>query len=228
MRRCWKNRSPRCAASRRAAPPCCAATTRRNGRACARAPTLMTDAPEIYSRPKIIGARIRRVEDPRLLIGRGAYTDDQTPAGSVHVAFRRSDQAHARIRSIDCAAARRAPGVVAVFTVEDLADAVEPLVAASRMPNYYATPILPLARGKVRYVGEAVVGIIAESRYQAEDASELVTIDYEPLPALVDAEAAVQAGAPLLHEEAGTNVLVSREFKRGDIDAALAGAPVRV
>ncbi len=96
------------------------------------------------------------------------------------------------------------------------------------MKNYHATPIFALARGKVRYVGEPVVGVVAESRYQAEDALELIAIDYEPLPVVIDPEAAVRPGAPLLHEEAGTNVLVAREFKRGDADAAFAAAPVRV
>jgi carbon-monoxide dehydrogenase large subunit len=96
------------------------------------------------------------------------------------------------------------------------------------MANYYATPILPLARGKVRYVGEPVVGVIAESRYQAEDALELINIDYEPLPVVIDAEMAVHDSAPLLHEEARTNVLLSREFKRGDVDAAINAVPVRV
>ncbi len=188
----------------------------------------MNDASEIHARPKIVGARIKRTEDPRLLTGLGAYTDDRQVPRVLHVAFRRSDQAHARIRSIDCAAARGAPGVVAVFTAEDLAEAVRPLIAISRMPSYYPTPLLPLARGKVRYVGEPVVGIIAQSRYHAEDALELVAIDYEPLAAVSDAEQAAHAGAPLLHEEAGTNVMVSREFKRGDIEAVLQSAPVRV
>jgi carbon-monoxide dehydrogenase large subunit len=188
----------------------------------------MSDAPEIYTRPKIVGARIKRSEDPRLLTGGGAFTDDRRTASVLHVAFRRSDQAHARIRGIDCSAARAAPGVVAVLAAEDLAGLVKPLVAVSRMANYYATPIFPLARGKVRYVGEPVVGVVAQNRYQAEDALEHVSIDYEPLPAIVDAEAAVQPGGPLLHEEAGTNVLVSREFKRGDVDAALSSAPYRV
>src|SRR3984893_5280702 len=96
------------------------------------------------------------------------------------------------------------------------------------MAIYYPTPILPLARGKVRYVGEPVVGLLAQSRYQAEDALELLVIDYESLPVVIDPEQAARAGAPLLHEEAGTNVLVSREFKRGDVDAAFASAPVRV
>jgi carbon-monoxide dehydrogenase large subunit len=146
----------------------------------------------------------------------------------LHVAFRRSDQAHARIRSIDCSAARAAPGVVAVLTAEDLSAAVRPLVATSRMPNYYPTPLLPLAQHKVRYVGEPVVGVIAQSRYHAEDALELIAIDHEPLAAVSDPEAAARSGAALLHEEAGTNVLVSREFKRGDVDAAAQSAPVRV
>ncbi len=188
----------------------------------------MSDVAEIHAQPKIVGARIKRAEDPRLLTGRGTYTDDRQPVGLLHVAFRRSDQSHARIVQIDCSAARAAPGVVAVFTAEDLSEAVKPVFATSRMKDYYATPILPLSRGKVRYVGEPVVGIVAESRYHAEDALELVTIDYEPLPVVIDPEEAVRAGAPLLHEEAGTNVLLSREFKRGDVDAALASATITV
>ena len=188
----------------------------------------MNDAPEIHARPKIVGARIKRTEDPRLLTGLGAYTDDRQVMRVLHVAFRRSDQAHARIRSIDCSAARAAPGVVAVLTAEDLSAAVRPLVATSRMPNYYPTPLLPLAQHKVRYVGEPVVGVIAQSRYHAEDALELIAIDYEPLAAVSDPEAAARSGAALLHEEAGSNVLVSREFKRGDVDAAAQSAPVRV
>jgi carbon-monoxide dehydrogenase large subunit len=188
----------------------------------------MNDVPEIHVRPKIIGARIKRSEDPRLLTGLGAYTDDRQVMRLLHVAFRRSDQSHARIRAIDCAAARAAPGVIAVFTADDLSDTVKPLLATSRMANYYATPILPLAHGKVRYVGEPVVGVVAESRYQAEDAIELIAIDYEPLPLVIDPEQAVRPGAPLLHDEAGTNVIVSREFKRGDAEAAFAAAPVHV
>ena len=188
----------------------------------------MSEAAEIHARLKLIGARIKRVEDPRLLTGRGAYTDDYRVAGVLHVAFRRSDQSHARICNIDCAKARAAVGVVAVFTAEDLHGSVKPLVATSRMVNYYATPILPLAREKVRYVGEPVVGIVALSRYQAEDAADLIVIDYDPLPVIGDPEQAAAADAPLLHEEAGTNVLVSREFKRGDVDGAFASAAVCV
>jgi aerobic carbon-monoxide dehydrogenase large subunit len=188
----------------------------------------MNDAPETHLRPKIVGARIKRTEDRRLLTGLGAYTDDRQLPRVLHAAFRRSDQSHAKIRAIDCAAARAAAGVVAVFIWEDLADQVKPLVATSRMKNYHATPLLPLARDKVRYVGEPVVGIIAQSRYQAEDALGLLDIDYEPLPVVVDPERAAQDSAPLLHEEAGTNVLVSREFKRGDVDAVFATAALHI
>ena len=188
----------------------------------------MNDLAEIHARPKIVGARIKRTEDPRFLTGRGAYTDDRQVPQAAHVAFRRSEQSHARIRAVDCAAARAAPGVIAVFTADDWRDAVKPLVATSRMANYYATPIFPLARDKVRHVGEPVAGVVAENRYQAEDAAALIAIDYEPLPPVVDPEQAARAGAPLLHEEAGTNVIVSREFKRGDVEAAMASAAVRV
>jgi carbon-monoxide dehydrogenase large subunit len=187
----------------------------------------MTDAADI-ARPKIIGARIARTEDPRLLTGLGSYTDDRQVARVLHVAFRRSEHAHARIVSVDCQAARAAPGVVAVLTAEDLETLAQPLRATSRMKGYYATPILPLARDKVRYVGEAIVGVVAESRYLAEDALELIEIDFELLPSAGDPAEAAREGAPLLHEEAGTNVIVSREFTRGDVDGTFAQAPVRV
>jgi carbon-monoxide dehydrogenase large subunit len=185
-------------------------------------------AVEAHARPKIIGARVKRTEDPRMLKGLGAYVDDRQPQRVLHVAFRRSDHSHARIRAIDCSAALAAPGVVAVLTAEDLEGLVKPLLATSRMAGYYATPILPLARGKVRYVGEPVVGTLAESRYQAEDAQRLIAIAFEPLPVVSDPEHAARRDAPMLHEQAGTNVLLHREFKRGDADAAMESAPVRV
>jgi aerobic carbon-monoxide dehydrogenase large subunit len=188
----------------------------------------MTDPAEIHARPKIIGARIKRTEDPRLLTGLGAYADDRQVLRVLHVAFRRSEHSHARIRDIDCTAARAAPGVVAVLSADDLEKFVTPLLATSRMKGYYATPILALARGKVRYVGEPVVGVVAESRYFAEDAAELIEIEYDPLEIVIDPVEAARDGAPLLHEDAKTNVLLSREFKRGDVDAVMASAPVRV
>lgn len=180
------------------------------------------------TRPKNVGAKIKRTEDPRLLTGQGRYVDDREPVNCLHVAFRRSDYAHARIISIQTEAARALPGVVAIYTAQDFASIATAVHAVSRMKGYYATPILPLAQDKVRYVGEAVVAIIAEGRYLAEDAAELVEIDYDPLEALVDPEAAALPSAPLLHEGAGSNVLVQREFKRGDVDQDMYAAPMRV
>jgi carbon-monoxide dehydrogenase large subunit len=179
-------------------------------------------------RPRHVGMPIKRTEDLRLLTGNGEYTADRKPDRPLHVAFRRSDQPHARLVSVDVAKALQAAGVVAVLKAEDVAADCRPIIPFSRMANYYATPILPLASGKVRYVGEAVVAVIAESRYLAEDAVELIDIAYEPLGALCDPELAAGPDAPLLHAEAGTNVLIAREFKKGDVKADLASAHVRV
>ncbi|MBV8927022.1 MAG: xanthine dehydrogenase family protein [Bradyrhizobium sp.] len=179
-------------------------------------------------RPKYVGAPIKRTEDPRLLTGKGDYTADRKPDRPLHLAFLRSGQPHARIAGIDISAAQAAPGVVAVLAADDIADDFKPVIPFSRMPNYYATPIVPLACKKVRYVGEAVVAVIATSRYLAEDALELIEVDYEPLRPIARAEMAVADGAPLLHEEAGTNVLIAREFKKGNVAADLKAAAVRV
>jgi aerobic carbon-monoxide dehydrogenase large subunit len=179
-------------------------------------------------RPRHVGMPMRRTEDPRLLTGNGEYTADRRPDRPLHVAFRRSEQAHAVIVGIDVSRAKVAPGVVAVFTAEDVAAEYKPVIPFSRMANYYATPILALATKKVRYVGEAVVAVIAADRYLAEDALELIDIDYAPLGAVSDPEFAASENAPLLHEEAGTNVLIAREFRKGDVRADLQAAHIRV
>ena len=180
------------------------------------------------ARPRFVGAPIRRLEDPRLLTGHGSFTDDHAPARCAHVAFRRADHPHARIVAIDTAAAARAPGVIGVFTAADLAPLIRPLRATSRMKEYHATEILALARDIVRYVGQPVVAVLADSRYTAEDAAELLDIAYEPLPVATSAAEAAAPGAPILHPEAGTNVLLTRAFTRGDIDAAFAAASVTI
>jgi carbon-monoxide dehydrogenase large subunit len=125
---------------------------------------------ETVSTDKLVGTRVKRTEDPRLLTGHGCYVDDKQVAGMLHIAFRRSDQSHARIVSIDFADALLLPGVVGVFTADDLEHMVKPIFATSKMPDYHPTAIYPLARGKVRFVGEAVVAVVADSRYIAEDA----------------------------------------------------------
>jgi carbon-monoxide dehydrogenase large subunit len=179
-------------------------------------------------RPKLVGARVQRLEDPRLLTGSGCFVDDRQPPRLVQVALRRSVHAHAKIRRIDCTAAAKMPGVIGVFTAGDLAGTVKPIRATSRMKDYRATSLLPLASGKVRYVGEPVAAVVAENRYLAEDALEAIEIDYEPLPTVIDPEAAAAPQAPLLHEEAKTNIIAAREFGRGDVDAAFAAAALRV
>ncbi|MBV9532032.1 MAG: xanthine dehydrogenase family protein molybdopterin-binding subunit, partial [Bradyrhizobium sp.] len=184
-------------------------------------------APDVL-RPRHVGAPIKRTEDPRLLTGRGEYSADRKPDRALHVAFRRSEQSHARILRIDATSARAAPGIVAVFTAETIAGDFKPVIPFSRMANYYATPITPLASGKVRYVGEAVAAVIATSRYLAEDALELIEVEYEPLRTVSRGEQALAVDAPLLHDEAGSNVLIAREFKKGDVVADLEAAVVRV
>lgn len=145
---------------------------------------------------------IARVEDNRLLTGTGGFTDNLTRADQVHVSLVRSPHAHARILKIDVVAARRAPGVVAVYTWDDMAksgcdDFSFPAMfpsADGKMPAM--TPRRSLAHEVVRHVGEAVVAVVAATRDQAQDAADAVEIDYEPLPAVTDTEDAMKPGAP--------------------------------
>jgi carbon-monoxide dehydrogenase large subunit len=150
----------------------------------------------------ILGNRVRRVEDPQLLVGGGRYVADIAVPGLAHVVFVRSPIAHARIVGVDVSEARSAPGVLAALTADDLdlpvVHGLMVLNAAAGRP--------PLARGKVRFVGDAVVAVVAATRQQAVDAAELVVIDYEPLRAVVDPETALAADAPLQFEEMGTNL----------------------
>ena len=159
--------------------------------------------------------------------GRGRYVSDHTLPALLQVAFVRSPLAHGWIRSIDTAAALAAPGVVAVVTGEDAFVAGVELRARSALPGYVETAQPVLARGKVRFAGEAIAAVVATDRYLAEDAAELVEIDLDPLPVVVDAPAAVDSGVTV-HDEAPDNVLVRRTFSGGDIDAALAGADLIV
>src|SRR5262245_37814371 len=168
--------------------------------------------------PKLVGARVKRREDRRLLTGQGAYVDDHRPPGLLYAAFLRSLYAHARIVHLDPSAARALAGVATVLTGTELARLVKPVRATSNMRAYKTTSWPPLAVDKVRYVGEAVAVVVAESRYLAEDALEQIVIDYEPLPTVADAEAASEPGATVLHDEAGSNVLLTRQFVQGDVD----------
>jgi CO/xanthine dehydrogenase Mo-binding subunit len=172
---------------------------------------------------------VRRREDPRLITGRGEFVDDLRVTDCLHAAFVRSPHAHARIRAIDVAAARTAPGVIGVFVAADLGAAGEP------MPIYAPHPALPvpckirpLASAVVRFVGEPVVAVIADDAYHAHDALDLVTVEYEPRPPLVDVESALAPGAPVLHPEIGSNVVAEWRQRVGDAEAACRGADVVV
>jgi 2-furoyl-CoA dehydrogenase large subunit len=168
-----------------------------------------------------VGAPVLRREDPALLTGHARFIDDLSPLpGLTHAAILRSPHPHARIRRIDAARVRALPGVVGVVTGAQLAERVGPIPSAVRTPVAY----YPFAVDRVRHVGEAVAVVVAESRYIAEDACDLIDVDYEPLPAVADLDAARAAGAPLLHEKAGSNVVSRRSFRYGDPEHAFAQA----
>jgi carbon-monoxide dehydrogenase large subunit len=176
----------------------------------------------------MIGRPVRRLEDERFLTGQGRYVADLALPGMLHLAFVRSPHAHARLGAIDTAGAAGAPGVVACVTGGDLRHRVRPVRAPSRMKTYTATEFPALALGKVRYAGEAVAAVVADSRYTAEDAADLVQVVYEPLPVVHDVEAALADGAGRVHDDAGGNLILSRTFAQGDVDAAFAAAAVTV
>ena len=152
------------------------------------------------------GTRINRIEDARLLTGGGTFVDDISLPGMLHACFVRSHFPRAAVRGIDTSAARAVSGVVAVFTAADLNPDAKEQWHTSLGPKSPETPRPPLADVEVRFVGDPVVLVVAESRYVAEDAAELVEVDYEPLPAVVDYTQAEQAPA-LVHESHGSNVV---------------------
>ncbi len=177
------------------------------------------------SAPRYLGARIPRNEDARLLTGRALFVDDVQLDGMLHAAFFRSEYAHGRVRSVDVERARRRPGVVAIYTAADLGDYWQPgplLVPPPPIPGlvFHACTQVPLARDKVRHVGEPIALVVAESRYVAEDALADIAVDIEPLPAVVDLEAAMRPGAPKVHEHLVSNLAAHVVQRKGEYDAA--------
>jgi aerobic carbon-monoxide dehydrogenase large subunit len=180
-----------------------------------------------------VGERIKRNEDPRLLTGRALFVDDIELPDMVHVAFVRSPHAHARLLGIDASRALEREGVIAVYTAEDLGDYWQPgplLVPPPPVEGmiFHQRSQVPLAKGKVRHPGEPVALVVAVSRYVAEDAVEDIIVDYEPLPAVVNLEKALEPGASLVHEDVGTNLAAYVPQKKGDYEAARAKADVIV
>jgi aerobic carbon-monoxide dehydrogenase large subunit len=171
-------------------------------------------------------ARLRK-EDARLITGQTNWTDNIKLPGMLHMAFARSPFAHARIRNVDLSAARAMPGVVAAFSGADFAAEQGSLPCAWPVTDDIVIPAHPpMAVDEVRYVGEAVAVVVARDRYAAADAVAAIDVDYDPLPPVLDMRAALEPGAPLVHE-AGNKCYVW-PFGNGDIEAAFAGAPVVV
>ena len=179
---------------------------------------------------KVFGQSVLRKEDDRFLTGRGNFVADMLPPGTVFAKFVRSPYAHARIRSINTAKARRLPGVLDVLTAQDMKDQVGDIITAWAIPNAnLKTPAYPpLAREVVRYAGEAVAVVVAESPFIAENARDLVEVEYDPLPVVTDVESATKPGRAPLHGDAPDNVAFKWILAGGDVDKVFQEADVVV
>jgi CO/xanthine dehydrogenase Mo-binding subunit len=171
---------------------------------------------------KWIGKSMKRVEDPKYLRGAGKYVADLEFDGMLHAAVLRSPYPHARIVGIDMQAARELPGVVAVISGAEATEIVDPLPDSGPSPEKHVWRVL--AVDKVRYVGEGVAIVVAENRYIAEDARDLIEVQYEPLAPIVDPMAAAEDSSNLVHDALGTNIAYERTFNFGDVDGDFAGA----
>jgi carbon-monoxide dehydrogenase large subunit len=184
------------------------------------APVSFFDRPNSY-----IGRTVPRPNAKKLLQGRGTYVDDITLPRMLHVVFVRSPHAHAKIVGIDRASAQEMPGVVAVVTGPELAKVITPWVGVlTHMKGLKSAPQHALAIDRACWQGEAVAAVVAETRAEAEDAAEMVVVEWEELPAVVDMEAALDAATPVIHPELGDNLAFRRELVTGEVDAAFAAA----
>lgn len=172
---------------------------------------------------KYVGQRVKRTEDPRLIKGLAHYVDDIRLPDTLHVCFVRSIYPHARINSIDTSAALAAPGVVAVYTGKDIAGKLGPVPCASALPDLKVPDFRALAGDKVLFVGHPIAAVVATDRYAARDAVDLVMVDYEDLPAVVDVEEAAKGGT-VIHENFADNIAYKLTAGEGDIDASLSAA----
>ena len=177
--------------------------------------------------PKFIGAPIKRRDDPRLIQGLAHYVDDFNPPGTLHMALARSPYGKANIRSVDTSKAAAADGVVAVYTHEET-KGIGPVPVGGLVPDAKVPAQPILAEAQVLFAGEPVVAVIAETRYGARDAAELVEIDYEPLDAVVDLEAALEPGSPKVHDDYESNEAFQWGIAGGDVEAGLREADVIV
>ena len=179
------------------------------------------------------GQPLKRLEDPRLVAGKGSFVDDIHLPNMLYASVLRSFHAHALIRSIDVSAARSLPGVVAVLTGEDIAGEVKDLPTLAMTGGWAVDEMRPvghpvLAKTKVCYVGQPVAVVVAQERYVARDAVELIQVDYEPLPPVLDPFAAIQEGATPIHQELGTNLGLRINYGGGNLEAAFAQAKAQL
>ncbi|MGI9103551.1 MAG: xanthine dehydrogenase family protein molybdopterin-binding subunit [Terriglobales bacterium] len=174
-----------------------------------------------------VGQRFKRKEDPRLIQGLSHYVGDLKLPGMLHCVFVRSPHANAKVRSIDVEAARSAPGVVMVVTQAEVTT-IGCVPCAGSLPGLKIPSHYVLAKDQVRYVGEPVAAVVAESPYSARDAADLVQVEYDPLPAVVDMEMALMAGAPFVHDEFKSNLAFTHVIKNGDVGKAFKKADVTV
>ena len=167
-----------------------------------------------------IGSRVKRKEDVRLLRGIGKYVGDIHRAGMVHAAILRSTHAHARIVKIDAAPALKLPGVVGVLTAADMPGVKTIPMRTGVIPGLERSQQTPIATTKVRYVGDPIAVVVAENRYIAEDALELIDVEYAALGAVIDASESMKPGAPQLHDAVPNNIAANFQVNVGDVDAA--------
>ncbi len=173
---------------------------------------------------KFVGTSVKRTEDPRLIQGLAHYVDDIKLPDTLHAAFLRSIYAHARIRKIDASAAMKLPGVVAVYTGKDIAQKIGPVPCGAAIPEMKTPDHRVLATSKVYWVGHPVAVVIAESKYVARDAVDLISVDYEELPPVLDEERAADPKSPVIHDQFGSNIAYKLTAGEGDIEAALKSA----
>jgi carbon-monoxide dehydrogenase large subunit len=186
--------------------------------------TTTANGTEVKVSQGYFGRAMKRVEDPRLIKGIATYVDDLKLPGVLHAEFVRSPHAHANIRSIDTDAAKQLAGVVGVFTGADINEKVGTVPCAAPLPGGKALNHMVLAGARAYFVGHAVAVVVAETRTIARDALDLVEVDYEPLPAVIDPEKALEEGSPLTHPELGTNVAFTWNLQSGDLEDAFKGA----
>ena len=173
---------------------------------------------------KFVGKSVKRTEDPRLIQGLAHYVDDIKLPDTLHAAFLRSIHAHARIKGVDTRAAQKLPGVVAVYTGKDIAQKIGPVPCGAAIPEMKVPDHRVLATTKVYWMGHPIAMVVAENKYIARDALDLIEVDYDELPAVLDEEKAADPKSPVIHEKFGSNIAYKLTAGEGDIEAALKSA----